>query len=264
MHRFDQDIAIEKLGENDFQSEITPNWSVNNNPDGGYLMAMMANAVLQESEKSWAAIFTANFIARCTPGKAELSVERLGQSKTFDRWQVGLSQDGQAKVQAFCTLTDPVDGNGEKRYETVPPELPPFTECFEFPQLPGYTIYSSMDVRLDPAHTGWLTNGNLADRSDMRGWIRFRDDRPFDMLSALLAADAFPPPALVSQGMVAWVPTIEMSVNIRNLPQSPWLKCCFSSRFINNGIVEEDGQIWDETNELVAISRQISQFRKTV
>ncbi|MDY6822705.1 MAG: thioesterase family protein [Thermodesulfobacteriota bacterium] len=263
MHPFDHDIALEKKGNNRFASSIAPNWSVNNNPNGGYLMAMMANAVLQESKKPWIAIFTANFVTRCTPGKTELGVERVGQSKTFDRWQVGLSQDGQTKVQAFCTLTDPVNGDAQKRYETTPPKLPPQNQCFEFPQLPGYAIYSSMDVRLDPVNTGWLTNGDLADRSDMRGWIRFREDRPFDMLSVLLAADAFPPPALVSQGMVAWVPTIEMSVNLRNLPKSQWLKCCFSSRFINNGIVEEDGQIWDETDELVAISRQISQFRKT-
>ncbi|MEZ4579028.1 MAG: thioesterase family protein [Desulfobacterales bacterium] len=62
--------------------------------------------------------------------------------------------------------------------------------------------------------------------------------------------------------MTAWVPTIEFSVNIRNIPASVWLKCIFRTHFINNGLLEEDGEIWDETGELVAISRQIAQFRK--
>ena len=81
------------------------------------------------------------------------------------------------------------------------------------------------------------------------------------MLSILLIADAFPPAVLSSQGMVAWVPTIEFSVNIRNIPTTQWLKCIFRTRFITCGLLEEDGEIWDQKGELIAISRQIAQYR---
>jgi hypothetical protein len=101
----------------------------------------------------------------------------------------------------------------------------------------------------------------LTDRSEIKGWIRFKDDRAFDVPAILLAADAFPPAVLTSQGMVTWVPTIECSINIRNLPASKWLKCFFRTRFITCGLLEEDGEIWDENNALVAISRQIAQYR---
>jgi acyl-CoA thioesterase len=104
-------------------------------------------------------------------------------------------------------------------------------------------------------------SGQLSDRSEHKGWIRFKHQRPFDAVSLLLMADAFPPPVYASQGMGAWVPTIEMSVNIRKLPASQWLKCVFRTRFITCGLLEEDGQIWDETGELIAISRQIAQYR---
>ena len=127
--------------------------------------------------------------------------------------------------------------------------------------MPGYTLFDNMDVLLDPGCAGWIT-GNLADRSELKGWIKFKDDRPFDQPALMLIADSFPPPVFVSQGMVAWVPTLEMSVNIRNLPDTRWLKCVFRSRFLNGGMVEEDGEIWDETGELVALSRQVAQFRK--
>ena len=77
----------------------------------------------------------------------------------------------------------------------------------------------------------------------------------------VLVADSFPPAVLSSQGMVAWVPTIEFSVNIRNLPTTQWLKCIFRTRFITCGLLEEDGEIWDEAGRLIAISRQIAQYR---
>ena len=127
--------------------------------------------------------------------------------------------------------------------------------------MPGYTLFDHMDVRPDPATAGWI-EGRLTDRSEHKGWIRFKEARPFDTLSVLLAADGFPPPVFASPGMVAWVPTLELSVNIRNTPAGPWLVCRFRTRFINNGLLEEDGQVWDQNGELIAISRQIAQYKK--
>jgi len=88
------------------------------------------------------------------------------------------------------------------------------------------------------------------------------DDRPHDLLSTLLLADSFPPPVFVSQGMVAWVPTIEYSVNVRFIPETKWLKGVFRTHFITGGLLEEDGELWDEYDNLVAVSRQIAQFKK--
>lgn len=148
-----------------------------------------------------------------------------------------------------------------KRYEADQPEVAPVESCIKFGEMPGYTLFDHMDVLLDPGCAGWIT-GDLAERSELRGWVKFKDERPFDAPALMLIADAFPPPIFVSQGMVAWVPTLELAVNIRNLPGTRWLKCVFSSRFLNGGMVEEDGEIWDETGELVAISRQVAQYRR--
>jgi len=69
-----------------------------------------------------------------------------------------------------------------------------------------------------------------------------------------------PPCVFASQGMAAWVPTIEYSVNVRQLPVPGWLKAIFTTRFISSGLVEEDGELWDEENNLIAISRQIAKY----
>lgn len=259
---FNEDLRLKPAGEGRFQTMISDRWSINGTPDGGYLMALAAGAALSGSDKNGLSILTANFINRSQPGPAALAAARIGASRHFDRWQVGLFQEEIETIRCLVTLSDGTPDGTEACYEKTAPTLAPPGVCVPFGQMPGYTLFDNMDVLLDPDCAEWTT-GKLGDRAELRGWIKFKNDRPFDAPALLLVADAFPPPIFATQGMVAWVPTLEMSVNIRNLPQTRWLKCVFRSRFLNGGMVEEDGEIWDENGELAAISRQVAQYRRT-
>ena len=46
MHQFDRDIAFKPGEPFSFSGQISDNWSVNGVPDGGYLMAILANAMM--------------------------------------------------------------------------------------------------------------------------------------------------------------------------------------------------------------------------
>ena len=127
--------------------------------------------------------------------------------------------------------------------------------------LPKYTLFYNLDLKLDSACAGWMS-GKLTDVSENKGYFRFTDGRPVDLLALFLIIDAMPPAALATQGVTAWVPTIELSVNVRNLPKTDRLKCSLRTRFITCGLLEADGEVWDEEGNLAAISRQIAQFRK--
>ncbi len=262
MHLFDNDISLIEVKPGCFNCEISDNWLINGNSNGGYLMAIIANGLQKKSSKNSISIQTASFLSPVAPGKAELVIEEIGSSRNFHRLQARLLQDGSEKVRSMGTFVDKnAETNSVKIFETGEPDLSPVEECTSFPEIPGYSLFNNIDVKLDPSCAG-LLEGKLSDISEFRGWIKFKEDRIFDELSLVLFLDSFPPPVLASQGLVAWVPTIELSLNIRSLPKTKWLKSIFRSRFISNGIVEEDGEIWDGTGELVAISRQISQFRK--
>lgn len=261
IHPFDQDIALSAQKAFEYRTVISPNWSINGVPDGGYLMAILAQAMQQHSERVTTPIITANYLARCVPGDARVTVEQIGQSKQFERFQASLIQDGTEKIRAIGTFASPAVECAVERYESKPPVLPPPNDCIKLPPMPNYTLFEQMDIRLEPACTGWMTTGLLSEKSQINGWIRFSDERRFDLAAILLAADSFPPAVMASQGLVAWVPTIELSVNIRNLPQSRWLKGTFSTHFITCGLLAEDGELWDAENQLVAISRQIAQYR---
>lgn len=223
-------------------------------------MAILAKAMMHQSEMRSTPIITANYLSRCEPGEAKILTEKISASKQFERFQARLHQNGKEKIRAFGTFaSEDIDCTLES-YEMSEPKIKALEECFPVPELPNYTLFGQMDIRLDPICTGWMS-GKLSDNSEILGWIKFKTERPFDILSILLVADSFPPAVLSSQGMVAWVPTIEFSVNIRNIPTTQWLKCIFRTRFITCGLLEEDGEIWDEAGRLVAISRQIAQYR---
>ena len=48
--------------------------------------------------------------------------------------------------------------------------------------MPGFTLFDHMDVRLDPACAGWMS-GRLVEKSEHKGWVRFKDDRPYDAVA---------------------------------------------------------------------------------
>ncbi len=257
---FDQDIAVTEQGQSLFRGTVSPNWLINGNPNGGYLMALAASAMLQRSARKSIPIMTVNYISRCVPGDVELHVDVISESSQFNRLQARLLQEGSEKIRAWGTFADEKIECILDRYETSAPELAPLDSCVPIPAIPKYTLMDNLDIRLDPSCAGWM-QGKLADKSEHKGWIRFRDDRPFDMLSLLLMADAFPPPIFASQGLAAWVPTLELSVSVRNIPQTKWLKGFFRTRFVSCGLAEEDGEMWDEDGNLAVISRQIAQYR---
>ncbi len=85
-----------------------------------------------------------------------------------------------------------------------------------------------------------------------------RVDRPIDSLALLLACDAFPPAAFNLDMPTNWVPTVELTVHVRAIPAPGPVACFFRTRFVQNGLLEADGEVWDQNGVLVAQSRQLA------
>lgn len=263
MSQFDRDTSHTALGNNRFNIEITDNWSINGIPNGGYLMAMLTKALLANRPATYTPIITANFLSRCAPGSARLEYELISSSRQFDRFEIGLYQNGKERIRALGTLGNRAADQPLVRYESPPVSLAARKDCVPAQTSPGYTFFNHVDLRMDPESAGWVEN-RLSGKSEIKGWIKLKDNRPFDLPALVLIADAFPPPVFASQGPVAWVPTLEISVSIRQMPATEWLKGSFQTRFITGGILEEDGQVWDASGNLIAISRQIAQYRSGI
>lgn len=261
MGMFDDDIAVVEKSAGVFEGTVSDNWSVSGNPNGGYLMAILAGAMTARSDKKSTPIVTANYISRFVPGLVEVRLEEVSRTAQFNRYDARLIQDGKEKIRALGTFGIEKNGCAIERYETGAPELASVSACIPMPQMPQYTLFHNLDMRLDPASAVWL-RGKTADKSEQKGWVKFRDGRSYDLLSLFLIADSIPPAIFVSQGPASWVPTIELSINIRNMPATEWLRFSLRTRFVTCGLLEADGEVWDDAGNLISISRQIAQIRK--
>lgn len=105
MYLFDKDIALTEKDKFVFEGIVSPNWSINGNPNGGYLMAFLAAAMQRQSDKKWPVIVTANFLTRCETDKASMvSVEEIAVDKQLNRYQASIIQDGNEKTRAWATF----------------------------------------------------------------------------------------------------------------------------------------------------------------
>ncbi|MBW1990024.1 MAG: thioesterase family protein [Deltaproteobacteria bacterium] len=261
MHPFDRDITFTPGRAGEYEGEISPAWLINDVANGGYLLALFAQTLGGQTDKPSLPVLTANYILRCTPGPARITTETMIASPKFDRFSASLFQEGTERVRVLATFREDSGERGYVRHEAGEPVVADRKECVEIPEMPSYSFYRHARVLLDPTCAGWLQGKELSPVSEQKGWFAFREKRPIDAAAVFLAMDAFPPAIMASHGALSWVPTLELSVNVRRLPKTPWLKCCFTTRHMDCGILEEDGQAWDEEGNLVALSRQVARFR---
>ena len=92
---------------------------------------------------------------------------------------------------------------------------------------------------------------------EVAGWIRFGDDAPPSVVGLLAMADAFPT-TVVASADVGWIPTVELTVHVRGRPVPGWILGVFRTRFLIDGLLEQDGELWDASGRLVALSRQMA------
>ena len=58
-------------------------------------------------------------------------------------------------------------------------------------------------------------------------------------------------------GVLGWVPTVEISINIIKKPAPGWIVGRFRTDTLSNGRMIESGSLWDSTGQQVAQSRQL-------
>ncbi len=154
MHIFDRDTELSETSPSVYTGAISENWLINQNPNGGYLMAILAKAMCDKSDKKSTPIITANYISRCRPGWIEVRVEQISVSKQFSRYEARLLQDGAEKTRAFGTFAAENLECTINRNESSAPELAERDFCFRMPPIPGYTVFDNIDRAARPALCG--------------------------------------------------------------------------------------------------------------
>lgn len=263
---FDDATAVIPANDDTYGATVQAGWDIHGNANGGYVLALMANAMCQTAQGRNPVTITAHYLAPLIAGPVQISTEIIKQGKRFTTVIATAQQSGRDAVMtigAFGEAQAPLDGL--VHVAGVPPVLPDFDNCVRqgagdmgFP----VAFRDQVEVRLHPDDCGF-SRGQPSGDAIVRGWFSFPDGRPIDALAILLATDAFPPAVFNLDLVPGWVPTIELTVHVRAMPAPGPLRCVFTSRFVQGGMFEEDGELWDSRGVLVCQSRQIGLMPRT-
>lgn len=271
--RFTRDTAVEALGAGRYRGRIDPGWSVIDGmaPNGGYVMALAARAMRTGLPHPDPVSLTAYFLAPPAPGAVDIEVELVRSSRRHTTVAATLWQADHQLTRLLGTFGDLACAEGPDLVELTPPRLPPIEDCLDVTtaaaeravelQLPAVPIQQRFDHRQPAELAAWAV-GRPTGRGEMAGYLRFADadaDAAIDTLGLLVVADCLAPAVFnTTLGRTSWVPTIELSVQIRARPAPGYLAASFRTRAITHGYLEEDGEIWDADGNLVALSRQLA------
>ena len=274
---YDAESAVTKIGDGRWSTAVSPAWNIGNNPNGGYAMAsslrvmteLVAKAEGSTGAKPDPLTITTHFLRPTTGGASgEIRAELVRSGRLASTATATLTQNGKERLRvigAFGNLAavPPVEDAPLSGWEAAPelsieaPVIPPPEQCRDrilLEQGVQLPILDRLEVLVDPIHA----EPGAAGRAEVVGWIRFRDGRPVDTTALVMFADAFPPSLYSLLGRVGWVPTLELTVQVRRRPAPGWILVRLTTRDLTGGLLIEDGELWDSTGNLVARTRQLA------
>jgi len=252
----DTDTALVRADDGGYHGEVSDRWGVLSGvPNGGFMMCYALRALMDAVPKPDPLTMTAHFLRPGRVGPVTVHTELIKVGKRNATAMARVVQQDAEVIRALATFGS-LDDGARQVVAGTPPVLPPPGECLEHKASLVPKVTERFDNRLDPATVGWIM-GKPSGEMVLRGWMRLTDGREPDALAMPLFADGLPPPVFnaVTPG---WVPTLELTLHFRARPVPGWLRAAFRTQFVSGGLLEEDGELWDAADTLVAQSRQLA------
>jgi acyl-CoA thioesterase len=261
--RFDLDTAVQARGDGRYEARIDPGWFVVRGPNGGYVGAILLRALTAAVDDPTRAprSLTIHYTAPPVAGPAEIdtTLERSGRSLTTVSARLrqgerllGLAIAAFSKSREAPTFCD-----------AAPPEVAPPERCP--PLEKRIALHERYEQRWG---FGALPFSGGEGAALTGGWIRLAEGtRPLDAPLVAALTDAWPPAVfarLTPQQVGAGIPTVDLTVHFRaplpppDVRPGDFVLASFRSRYARDGFLEEDGEIWSASGELLAHSRQLA------
>ncbi|MEU7063134.1 thioesterase family protein [Streptomyces sp. NPDC046161] len=270
---FDRDTAIApRAGDAGvYDTELSAGWTIISAVNGGYLLALVGRALAAALPHPDPFTVSAHYLTSSVPGPAVIRTQVVRSGRTLSTGQASLFQydESGAEIERIRVLASygDLDSLPDSVHTTArPPAIPAYEDCLGTEAgpapIPGSSeIVGRLRLRLDPATAGWAV-GAPSGKGEMRAWFELADGRDADPLSLLLAVDALPPTAF-DLGLMGWTPTVELTTHIRHRPAPGPLRVSITTRNLAGGFLEEDAEVWDSADRLVAQSRQLARAPRT-
>ena len=265
---WDDHIAVSPTSSSDFSADLTEGWVVGGGVNGGYLLATIGNALGHAAPgKPDPIAVSAFYVSASVPGPASVSTRVVREAGSVATLAAELKQGDETRITVLATYGDLDRLPEDVRTTATPPRIPPLEECLPGSLAPPEVLalaplMGRFDMRFDPACAGWAI-GKPSGTGLMQAWFRLNGERDPDPVQLLMVLDALPP-VTFDLGMPGWAPTLQLTAHVRAKPALGWLRVSHRTRNIAGGMFEEDCEVWDSEDRLVAQSRQLARLPRVV
>ncbi|MDN5745623.1 MAG: thioesterase family protein [Nocardioidaceae bacterium] len=256
----DDAVATTPAGPGHHLVQMSAQWNTaNQTPNGGYILALLLQAVLAESRHPDALTLAVTYFRPSLPGPAEITVRELRSGRRVSSYDAVLRQGEKEVAHAVISTHDWNAVSGRTHTPHAAPDAPPPEKCLDLgEQFPVglVPILDRYDYRA-PTVPGWL-EGKPSGITEGLCWIRSKDQRPLDTLLAGAMVDAFPP-VIVELGTMASA-TIQLTVHFRARPatDTSWALGHVVTRHLIDGYHDETVELWGTDGRLIAQSHQLA------
>ncbi len=271
-YAFEAAVAADLEPDGRYAVGIDAGYTIGDKPNGGYLLALLAQAVGHALTSSGTShpdplASTAHYLRSPEVGPAHVEVEVLRSGRSASQARAVLVQGDRRCVDATFTmgrLPAPGEGTGTVWSSVAPVEVAPIEACHRAsPTAPGarfaVPILEKFDLRLDPSVLGFAV-GQPTGLGEMKGWLSWDDGQPIDPLALLTFLDPVPPPSM-NIGPSAWVPTLSLTAYVRALPAPGPLRYRIWAQQVADARFDEVCELWDADGTLVAHATQLAAVR---
>ena len=255
--------AVTALGDGRFGAETgdeakIPGGLVN----GGVLLVVAARALAAATGRPHPVTITGHYLAAVRPGPLTVDTDVLREGRHAYARALVRDPDGAPVLAATGTFTDLAAAHGLTLGVSELPALPDRDRTIPWPpesddEVRAPNVFSLFRHRVVPEGFGWARGEEPGD-AVVEAWAS-PVQGAWDPLDLLVLADVYPPPIFNAGVPFAWVPTLELTVQLRGLPSGDEpLACRFWTSSVTDGYLEEDGLIRAGDGRLLAVSRQLA------
>lgn len=259
MGQFKADTSASLKGGSVWEGEIRRGWRIGSAANGGYVLALVGRVLSEALSQPDPLSINAFYLAPVELGDVEVAVQSLSETRSTHFAGADLRQHGRLKLRATAAYTDLDKLSGPDWTNVTPPEVPAFDKV-PAPALSHLEIHQSVEMRMvegAEVFTEGKTNGSGA----ITAWLAHKDGAAPAPIDLLMFADILPPPVFTLYGAYGWVPTVELTVQVRRKPAAGPLLARHTTRQVTRGVAETDTEIWDIDGILVAMARQTLKVR---
>ena len=258
MKIFDFDTKTVAQNDKSFVGKVSENWNIGGVPNGGYLLSIVSDALAKRAAHPDPFSISANFMNPGIAGEeCRVEIDVLKTGRSTQTISARFMQNGSERVRVTSAYGDLEKLLGiNDQIEEASPAIPSSNNCLlRTGDLQGIelSLAEQVEVRLHPEFFSF----NPLAPAESLGWVRFCDGRTPDPRALILFCDVFPPSPFKKFGVLGWVPTVEISINIIKKPAPGWIVGRFRTDTLSNGRMIESGSLWDSTGQQVAQSRQL-------